>query len=552
MPTSLTAYRLFIASPGGLEEIRTCFRTVIERYNTEDALRRGVLFIPVGWELTLGGMGRPQALINRELEDCDALFLVLHDRWGSNPGAPEGYTSGTEEEFNKALEFLPDPQKFMRDIYVFFKTVEPARLSDPGRQLQAVLDFKKKLEQEKKLLFQQFDDAGEFEGALRMFLTSWVRRHEEEAGKSSDEVEAPIGKGAATAGFPGLEGAVGSGPPLADEAPEDPIPPEGTELSRAAALANEGRFTEAESLYAVLTAANNNAAAAFEYGEFLFRLGRKIQAETMLRQAARIADAAGEREWVARSKAALGRLLASKGELEKGAEELLAAESIYSELGHFKNLASVRLHLGEIAFHYKELEKSTELYELALEALSSDFDADLGANIYAAVAQVNRELGAVDPAIHNYEKAIELKEKANSQSELADIYAGYGAVLEDIERLEEAEAAYTRSLVLFEERKDFSGIADISDHIGHVLQKRGRCEDAVAAFDRSAGVFEMTQNFDGAVDAYTSLGKIQVELGRHEDAAASFRQALALVSRIKNKEEVAEIYESLERLISPS
>ena len=58
-------------------------RDVIEKYNSEDAIRRGVVFIPVGWELTLGGLGRPQAIINQDLEECDAFVLVLHDRWGS-------------------------------------------------------------------------------------------------------------------------------------------------------------------------------------------------------------------------------------------------------------------------------------------------------------------------------------------------------------------------------------------------------------------------------------------------------------------------------------
>ena len=44
----------------------------------------------------------------------------------------------------------------MRDILVFFKSLEAERLSDPGPRLKLVLDFKKKLEQERQLLFHQF------------------------------------------------------------------------------------------------------------------------------------------------------------------------------------------------------------------------------------------------------------------------------------------------------------------------------------------------------------------------------------------------------------
>jgi tetratricopeptide (TPR) repeat protein len=550
MPTQLTAYRIFIASPGGLSEIRNCFRAVIEKYNTEDAVRRGVLFIPVGWELTLGGMGRPQALINQEIEECDAFFLVLHDRWGSNPGAPEGYTSGTEEEFHKALELLHDPAKDMRDISVFFKNVEPARLSDPGEQLKAVLSFKKSLEEEKKLLFQQFDDINEFEGALRMFLASWVRRHE------GDEVDKPhLGKpstltAAVTQGFAGVEGAVAPQPHLADTAAEDEAPEAGSPLAVAAKLAADGRLTEAETMYATLTAANNDSAAAFEYGEFLFRLGRKLQAEEFLRRAIEIADVSGDHDHIARAYAALGRLLASRGDYEQGMAAMREAERLYVELHSHRELASVRLHLGETHLQLGQNAEAASMYDQALDSLSKSYVPDLGADIHAALGQLNRDTGDLASAARNYKRAIELREEQGNTRDLADFFAGFGAVMEASGELEDARAAYAKSLKLFEADNNYAGIADICDHLGHVFHALSDLNNAESAFDRSAGVFEIIQNFDGAVDAYTSLGKLQTELGRVAEATASFRQALALVGRIKNKEEATEIYERLGKLVS--
>lgn len=554
MPTTLTAYRIFIASPGGLMEIRRCFRSILERYNTEDAVRRGVLFIPVGWEDTLGGMGRPQALINREVEECDALFLVLHDRWGSNPGATEGYTSGTEEEHFKAIECLADAAKPMTDISVFFKIVEPARLSDPGDQLKAVLAFKKTLEEEKKLLFRQFDNEEGFEGAVRMLLASWVRRHEQgvekqSGGGSQDEEAGPEPKQDRT-GFDGVEGAPEAGPRLAAESPEDPAPETGSPLAEAAKLAADGRLTEAETLYAQLTAANNDAAAAFEYGEFLFRLGRKIQAEEYLRRAAEIAEFAGNDAWIARSKAALGRLLASKGDYDKGETALREAAALYERIGSFADLAAAHLHLGEILAYKGKVAEALEVYESAQNALQKEENPEVLAGIFAALGQLHWETGDLDAASKNYARAIESMAKIGSESELADMYAGYGGVLEKQGKLEEAREAYQASLELFDRQGKTSGVADIADHLGHIYLALGREADAEASFDRSAGVFETIQNFDGAVDAYISLGKIQTQRARPDEAAASYRQALALVGRIRNKEEVSEILESLEKLIT--
>jgi hypothetical protein len=77
MSLLITAYRVFIASPGGLEKERQTFREVVNRYNEVDAVQRGLLFIPTGWEDTLGGMGRPQAIINEDLRACDYCVLLL-------------------------------------------------------------------------------------------------------------------------------------------------------------------------------------------------------------------------------------------------------------------------------------------------------------------------------------------------------------------------------------------------------------------------------------------------------------------------------------------
>jgi Domain of unknown function (DUF4062) len=101
-----------------------------------------VLFQPVGWEDTVGGAGRPQALINEDLKQCDYAVSVFRDRWGSPTGA--GYTSGTEEEWALAEELYK--LNTIRNIALFFKKVDARQLRDPGKQLEAVLSFKSRIE----------------------------------------------------------------------------------------------------------------------------------------------------------------------------------------------------------------------------------------------------------------------------------------------------------------------------------------------------------------------------------------------------------------------
>jgi hypothetical protein len=50
VPKPLTQYRVFIGSPGGLDDERKCFSNKLAKFSTLHAEPLGVLFHPVGWE----------------------------------------------------------------------------------------------------------------------------------------------------------------------------------------------------------------------------------------------------------------------------------------------------------------------------------------------------------------------------------------------------------------------------------------------------------------------------------------------------------------------
>ena len=149
MPGQLKVYRVFFASPGGLEDIRKVFRKVLSEYNDVEAHARGVHFQAVGAETASRGIGRPQELINQELITSDYFVMVLADRWGSDPGASA--SSGTEEEYKLALECWTSSERPMMQIQVFFRSVPETQMADPGPQLISVLEFKEKLQNDKRV-----------------------------------------------------------------------------------------------------------------------------------------------------------------------------------------------------------------------------------------------------------------------------------------------------------------------------------------------------------------------------------------------------------------
>src|SRR3546814_14526518 len=141
MPSSLEAYRVFIASPGGLKAMRDCFRSTVENYNEADAVRRGAIFIPVGWEATLGGMGRPQEIINDDLSECDYCIVVLHDRWGTPASTAPDAKTGTEEEYALALELREGAAEFIQEIELVFMWGDRWKMMHSGTQPKKGLEL---------------------------------------------------------------------------------------------------------------------------------------------------------------------------------------------------------------------------------------------------------------------------------------------------------------------------------------------------------------------------------------------------------------------------
>lgn len=173
MPKRITQYKVFIGSPGGLEEERKVFKEFVDRCSDHHGLARNVLFSPVGWEETLGGAGRPQALINDDLKQCDYAIFILHDRWGSPTGT---HGSGFEEEFALAEEL--NRQGKLLGYFLFLKPIDPAKLADPGDQLRNVVAFRERVRAERKLLYKEFADIRALEGLLDSHLAQWLRDHE--------------------------------------------------------------------------------------------------------------------------------------------------------------------------------------------------------------------------------------------------------------------------------------------------------------------------------------------------------------------------------------
>jgi hypothetical protein len=162
--------RLFLASPGGLEQERRAAKDVVDFVN--DCLTRTLDWEIdlLGWEDTIPGFARPQELINRDVDVCDLFVGLLWKRWGEPTGT---HSSGFYEEYSRAVQ-RRQLTRSRPEIWLFLKEIDASSLADPGEQLQQVIAFREQLKAERQILFNEFLDVAAWQESFRKFLLRYV------------------------------------------------------------------------------------------------------------------------------------------------------------------------------------------------------------------------------------------------------------------------------------------------------------------------------------------------------------------------------------------
>jgi tetratricopeptide (TPR) repeat protein len=537
MVALLKGYRVFVATPGGLDDERQAFRRVLLNFNEDDALERGVVFLPTGWDLTLAGVGRPQELINGDIRRSDYLLLVLWDRWGTPPSVDGEFTSGTEEEFAVAIDCLAATQSPMQDVVVMFKGVSARQLSDPGSQLAKVLAFKRRLEAEKTVLYSTFDSLDEFTRHVQRHAQRWLR----------DQVREPASGDFGNAVPPNLGDLAGDQQLSATDRPEaadgdddtlsvtimvaseqskqeDDL---STLLNKAEELASSGQLSEAEALFARAVVGRTDRTALARYARFLRRTGRLAKAqevsEELLSLARETGDAHAEIEALSNS-AIIHR---TRGRINQARGELAQALKIAESLG--------RDGLDDLAF----LEDNIGLTERKRGAFSAALDAHRRAlairrglgeskNVGKSLTNISallRQRGELDDAVKLQDEALAIFEELKYTRGLAAAYANRGELYELQDDNVAAEAQYEKSLAAHELLGNPENVARNLMQLGRLALRRDDLPLAKTFAARGLASEDSANRPEGTATALQLSGLVLAYEGKETDAIKAFQRA---------------------------
>jgi tetratricopeptide (TPR) repeat protein len=157
--------RIFLASPGDLEEMRAAVRACVDEHRTCREGVSHVTFEVVEWNRVRGTARRAQEAINELIAESHFMIVLFKRAWGSEPGSPWGYTSGTEEELFTGLLELGQAEQPMRDLWVGF-------IDDPTPSAQ-IVELRQQIIARHSVMFESITDTEDLKEKLTDRLESW-------------------------------------------------------------------------------------------------------------------------------------------------------------------------------------------------------------------------------------------------------------------------------------------------------------------------------------------------------------------------------------------
>lgn len=524
MANNLTNYKIFIASPRGLEQERECFKNTILDFNTFDANHRNVHFSPIGWEITLGGIGRPQSQINEEIKECDYFILLLHDKWGTPPNNPTSkskFTSGTEEEFYTACDCYKSISVPMQQIVLFFKAVNERQLNDPGDELKKVLAFRAQREKEKDFLYETFDTPENFKDIFRRHLSAWVRNHETGISNKSSNFKITLTKEDFN--------------PLPYTIDFNSIESINKILDEAEKFASDGKILEAEIRFSQVSVRSEAPKPMIRYARFLRKIGQPQRALELLKKALDKAILIDDQSNIAYAYRQTGRAQEMCGDFIGAIENYSNSLELYRKISDEKGIARSLRDLGMVLKKKGSYEEAINYLNESLVLYEKLNDDNGIATAIGCLGLIHKTKGDLVKAEESYLKALKIHEKVANKEAKAIVLSNLGVIYRIQKKLPQAKELHKESLHVFLELNNRKGASREYSNLGVILRLEGKLSQSKEMHKESLIISEQLGNIDGMAIQYGNLGMIARLEGDYKVSEEYHRKSLEISSNIGDK-----------------
>jgi tetratricopeptide (TPR) repeat protein len=538
-PSEMVAYkplRIFIGSPGDLNDERRAFPGILEELNEVKAHALGYHLSCVGWEDTMPAMGRPQELINRDLRNSDLAVLLLWKRWGTPTGT---HSSGFAEEFDICI-------KDQKSVMLFLKEIPADARGDPGPQLAQVLEFRRKIEEERTVLYHTFADVPGLLAQLRRHLAKWLELLD--SGDLGEDMQARPGAWLRR---------IAQNEELSHRLVGQMFSAASEREQISQLLAEEGRNRfmagnreRAEQLLQVALDTFPVPTAFHAYLMLLMHTGRIGDAKAMLdslqKSPAWTTDP-GLRLLVSEG---LGSLAESEGRLVEAERFFEECLSLAQGPDLLDSKVTALMHIGCIRRDRGDFAKALQPLNRALQIVEANPDLDAGPSILNHTTSVQLHLrnyseahGLARRALTAAQTQGQPREIALAQMNLATLSGLAGKYDSAIEFLQQANQAAGKS-------GDSSLQALMEANEGALHTDRGDFQAAARCYENALAIFREQGKLESISTALYNLGQVHLMVGLVEDATTELLEAQTGFTSLGRLELTNKIAELLTRVRS--
>ncbi|MEN9908973.1 MAG: hypothetical protein RLZZ540_2122 [Bacteroidota bacterium] len=189
MPSTVTKYKIFLASPSDLKDDRLSIDEVIKELNITYGKQNEIFLELLKWEThSSSGIStiHPQEIINRDLgSDYDIFIGAIWGKFGTKTDSAE---SGTEEEFlNAYSRFQKNPKSLQ--ILFYFKNTPISMNEIDTEQIKKIQDFKTEIGKNKNVLYFEYNNISELSQFLRIHIPMRINNLKENTSTLTTKIE---------------------------------------------------------------------------------------------------------------------------------------------------------------------------------------------------------------------------------------------------------------------------------------------------------------------------------------------------------------------------
>ncbi|MDY9924334.1 DUF4062 domain-containing protein [Methanobacterium sp.] len=171
MSKKVTLLRIFVSSPGDVQEEREAITRIVNEFNAiweKDDIQLRVVKLET--DVTPGVAEYPQEVVNKDIGEYDIFVGIMWKRFGTET---KNAGSGTEEEYNIAYERYQQNPDQLQIMFYFNKAQINFEDIDP-EQITSIREFKSKLGEE-GVLYWPYEGIDNFERIIRIHLIQKVQ-----------------------------------------------------------------------------------------------------------------------------------------------------------------------------------------------------------------------------------------------------------------------------------------------------------------------------------------------------------------------------------------